>query len=254
MTYVYWTAGLVAVFVLFNVVWRFASRYRALPCPSLLGWMLEGSLVDWWAGTDKTIERMRLEPGQTVLEVGPGPGRLIIPASFRVLPGGRTIGIDLQRKMIERLKQRAAKAGVTNLTALIGDATDLKLPSASVDVAYLCTVLGEVPNREAALAECFRVLKPGGRLSITEIMGDPHYQSRAKVRALAAAAGFQPESLEGGRWMFTANFRKPMRGVSPAAAATIFLRNRMSPRAATAVVAGSHRAPPASVGSRRTWR
>jgi ubiquinone/menaquinone biosynthesis C-methylase UbiE len=134
---------------------------------------------------------------------------LLIPAAWRVLPGGRAIGIDIQYKMIERLKERAQKAGVMNLTALVGDATSLKLPSQSVDLVFLCTVLGEIPDRPAALAECYRVLKPGGMLAITEIFGDPHYQTRAKAQRLAAAASFELQLIEGGWRSYTARFRKP---------------------------------------------
>jgi ubiquinone/menaquinone biosynthesis C-methylase UbiE len=207
--YLFWIVALVAVLALVGVGWRVASRIWTLPCPSLLAWTLEGSLADWAAGTAKTLERLRLEPGQTILEIGPGPGRLLIPAAWRVLPGGRAIGIDIQYKMIERLNERAAKAGVMNLTALVGDATSLKLPDVSVDLVILSTVLGEIPDRAAALAECFRVLKSGGTLSITEIIGDPHYQTRAKAQRLAEAAGFELNLIEGGFRSYTATFRKP---------------------------------------------
>jgi ubiquinone/menaquinone biosynthesis C-methylase UbiE len=200
---------LILLFVVVSIVWRFASRRFALPCPALFAGSLEGSVADFFAGTEKTLERMRLTPGLTILEVGPGPGRLLIPASFRILPGGRAIGIDLQPKMIARLEARAKQAGVANLTAMVGDATQLALPSESVDLAYLSTVLGEIPDRAAGLAECFRVLKPGGRLSITEIIGDPHYQSRSKVRELCQQAGFVFDEVEGSWRIFTANFRKP---------------------------------------------
>jgi ubiquinone/menaquinone biosynthesis C-methylase UbiE len=207
--YLAWIVVAVAVFALFSVGWRVASRYWSLPCPSLFGWTLEGSLADRLAGTEATLEQLRLTPGQTILEIGPGPGRLLIPAAWRVLPGGRAIGIDIQYKMIERLKERAQKAGVLNLTALVGDATALKLPSESVDLVYMCTVLGEIPDRPAALAECYRVLKQGGALVITEIIGDPHYQTRSKAQRLAEAAGFELKLIEGGWRSYTARFRKP---------------------------------------------
>ncbi|REK10539.1 MAG: methyltransferase domain-containing protein [Planctomycetota bacterium] len=209
MTQLLWiVGGLLLAFFAFFFAWRVASNYFTLPCPSGLGWMLEGSLVDWWAGTEKTLDRMQIAPGQTILEIGPGPGRLLVPASFRVLPGGRAIGIDIQPKMIAKVEARAKREGVTNLTTMVGDATKLELADASVDLVYLCTVLGEIPDRTAAVRECFRVLKPGGWLSITEIMGDPHYQSRGKVQHLAEEAGFALERIDGGTWMFTANFAK----------------------------------------------
>lgn len=209
MLYLWILLAIVAVPVLFALGWRVASRFVRLPCPSLFAWMVDGKLADRMSGTSITLDRMRLVPGMAILEIGPGPGRLLVPAAFRVLPGGRATGIDIQYKMVEKLKAKAAAAGTSNLTALVGDATDLKLPADSQDLVYLCTVLGEIPNRQAALAECHRVLKPGGRLSITEIMGDPHYQSRAKVTALCQQIGFEPDEIEGNWRLFTANFRKP---------------------------------------------
>jgi ubiquinone/menaquinone biosynthesis C-methylase UbiE len=111
--------------------------------------------------------------------------------------------------MVQRLQVRATKAGVTNLKVILGDATQPHVPEASFDVVFLCTVLGEIPDRAAALRQCFRALTPGGRLSITEMAGDPHYQSRATVRRLAEEAGFRLQSIQGGWWFFTASFVKP---------------------------------------------
>jgi len=199
----------IAVLVLFSLAWRWASRVWSIPCPSLLGWSLEGSIADWAAGTATTLDRLRLKPGQTILEIGPGPGRLLVPAAWRILPEGRAIGVDIQHKMIERLKARAQQGGVANLTALVGDTAALKLPDESVDLVFLCTVLGEIPDRAAALGECYRVLKPGGALSITEILGDPHYQTRGKAQRLAEGAGFELKLIEGGWRSYTASFRKP---------------------------------------------
>jgi ubiquinone/menaquinone biosynthesis C-methylase UbiE len=111
--------------------------------------------------------------------------------------------------MIERLRVRAERAGVTNLTAILGDATQPHVPEASFDVVFMCTVLGEIPDRVAALRQCFQALKPGGVLSITEMAGDPHYQSRATLQRLAEEVGFRLQSLQGKWWFFTAHFIKP---------------------------------------------
>jgi ubiquinone/menaquinone biosynthesis C-methylase UbiE len=201
-------AVIVTLTVMF-VGWRWASRVWTLPCPSLVGWALESPLYGRITRTEKTLERIGLQPGQRVLEVGPGPGRLLIPAAQRVLPSGVVVGIDIQPGMIERLEGRAKAANIMNLTAILGDATRPIVPEASFDVALLAMTLGEIPDRAAALAQCFRALTPGGVLSISEMLPDPHYQSRATVIRLAETAGFRLQSVQGGMWLFTANFLKP---------------------------------------------
>jgi ubiquinone/menaquinone biosynthesis C-methylase UbiE len=194
---------------LFLLGWRWASRRWQLPCPTLLAWALESPLYARFTGTQATLSRMELRPGQRVLEIGPGPGRLLIPAARQILPAGEAVGIDIQPGMIDRLKQRSANAGLNNLTAILGDATQPIVPESSFDLVFVVTTLGEIPDRAAVLAQCFRALRPGGILSVTEMLPDPHYQSRSTVKRLAAAAGFELKSLQGYWWFYTANFQKP---------------------------------------------
>ncbi len=193
--------------------WRWASRVWSLPCPALFAWFLDSRFYERMTGTEVTLQRMGLRPGLRVLEVGPGPGRLLVPTAQRVLPGGEAVGIDIQPGMVERLKERARRAQVSNLTAILGDATQPVVPEASFDLAFLVTTLGEIPDRAAVLAQCFRALKPGGVLSITEMFPDPHYQPRSTVKRLAEEAGFRLRSIQGSWWLFTANFVKP--GATP---------------------------------------
>ncbi|MBX7165390.1 MAG: class I SAM-dependent methyltransferase [Pirellulales bacterium] len=201
---------LVALYVAQSLFWRWASRRWSLPCPTALSWAVDGRIVDVVAGTEITLQRMQLRPGTTVVEIGPGPGRLLLPAARRVLPGGRAIGIELQQGMLDKLRRKLSQNDPGNVELIHADATRAVLPHASADLVFLCTVLGEIPDRARALQNCFDALRPGGRLSITEIKGDPHYQSRAKVDSLAREAGFEPESCEGNWWRYTANFRKPI--------------------------------------------
>lgn len=77
------------------------------------------------------------------------------------------------------------------------------------DRAILVTVLGEIPNREAALRAIFDALKPGGFLSVTEIAFDPHFQTRATATRLALAAGFREKAFYGNRIAYTLHFEKP---------------------------------------------
>lgn len=212
MSYLFGVAVVaVGLFAVVNVAWRYASRRWQLPCPSVLSFAVDGGLADTFAGTTTTLERMGLESGMTIVEIGPGPGRLLVPAARRILPGGRAIGVELQQDMLDKLRAKLQRDDPGNIELIHADATQAVLPPAIADLVYLCTVLGEIPDRQTALANCFEVLRPGGRLSITEIIGDPHYQSRAKVRELAASVGFEPLEVSGNWRMYTANFRKPAR-------------------------------------------
>lgn len=198
----------ISTLVLFvtNLAWRLASRRRSLPCPAWVGGSLETHLFE--PLTRRTLERMELHAGQRVLEIGPGPGRLLIPAARRILPEGDAVGLDIQPAMIERLETRAKEGGLSNLTAVRGDGARPNFPPESFDVIYLAIALGEIPDREGALRECYSALKPGGQLSVTEVFPDPHFQSSRTVRRLAEEAGFRLREIRGRWYFFTANFAK----------------------------------------------
>ena len=135
----------------------------------------------------KTLEHFDLRPGQTVLELGPGPGYYTIEASRIVGPTGRLLCLDLQRGMIERLVARLGDGG-GNVGPLVGDAMRLPLRDGIVDRAFLVTVLGEIPDAAGALAELRRVLSPGGLLAIDETMRDSDYVRVGKLQKLCAEA------------------------------------------------------------------
>ena len=191
MHFVPWTIAIVVgLFVALHFGWRYASRHWSLPCPTVLSWAVDGRVVD-------------------AVEIGPGPGRLLLRAASRVLPGGKAIGVELQQGMLDKIRRKLARYDPGNIELIHADATHAVLPPASADLVYLCTVLGEIPDRSTALRNCFDVLRPLGRLSITEIVFDPHYQSRSKVQELAQRAGFELEEIIGNWRTYTANFRKP---------------------------------------------
>lgn len=205
--------AVVSFIVAANFAWRVASRRWSLPCPSWLSWGLEGSFFSWLYGTETTLDRMHLKPGQRVLEIGPGPGRLLLPAARRVLPGGEAVGIDIQAPMIAKLEARAARAGTDNLTAIVGDAAEV-VPPGKFDVVFLALTMGEIPRQDDFLGIVFAALKPGGRLSITELFPDPHFISQRALRAVVEEAGFQHQETLGSRIFYTSNFLRPARGRS----------------------------------------
>ncbi len=210
-TFIYLCFGLLALGVLISFVWRFASRRYSLPCPAWLGWMLENPFTEG-VGARTTVDRLELQPGMQVLDIGCGPGRLTVPIARALGPQGGVTAIDIQPQMLDRAQQRAEAAGLTNIDFRQVGAGEGRLEHDQYDRALLVTVLGEIPDREAALKEIYGALKPGGFLSVTEVMLDPHYQSRGIVLRLANAVGFREKQFFGNRFAFTLNLGKPRAG------------------------------------------
>src|SRR3990172_1791257 len=183
------------------IVWAFATlgfvrwireRYgRGGPIPVSQAGMLLSPLRRFIDPVGPTMQRFRIERGDTVLELGPGPGYFTADAAEAVGPGGRLLCLDLQVGMLRLLQERLDGQRVDNACPVAADACRLPLPDASVDAAFLITVLGEIPDRVTALHELRRVLKPGGVLSFRETLGDPDYVFEATLRDLCRACGFQ---------------------------------------------------------------
>jgi ubiquinone/menaquinone biosynthesis C-methylase UbiE len=159
--------------------------------------------------TQKTIRHLDLRPGLDVLDVGCGPGRLTIPIAHAVGPKGAVTAIDIQEGMLEEAGNRSRSANLTNIRFLQIGAGEGKLEHNRFDRAVMVTVLGEIPDRNAALEEIFLAIKPGGSLVIEETIRDPHFQTRGTVRKLAAAAGFTELEFSGSRFSYTITLGKP---------------------------------------------
>ena len=201
--------GAAVLLVAASLAWRYSSRRWNLPCPTWLAWSLDNPVLVWFLGTRTTIDQLGLQPGQRVLEVGPGPGRTLLLAARAVLPGGQVVGVDLQPGMVNRLMRNAKAAGLPNVEGIVADAAEMDLQPESFDVVIIALTLGEIPRRENALEQAFLALKPGGLLSISELLLDPHFTRRRDVRRLAGAAGFQHKSTRGCAVCFNAHFTKP---------------------------------------------
>lgn len=211
MTIVWVIVVVLLLWLAAHLIWRWLCRYYSLPCPTLFASALNTTVMHTLLRTNTTLDRIGFHPGQRVLEIGPGPGRLLIPAAQRILPGGEAVGVDIQPGMIKRLNKRKAAARLDNLAGIIGDATQPIVAPETFDLVFLCTTLGEIPDREAVLSRCHEALKPGGWLSNTEIFLDPHYQSRTTVLRLANSAGFEWQKTEGNAFFYTMTFIKPNR-------------------------------------------
>jgi ubiquinone/menaquinone biosynthesis C-methylase UbiE len=157
----------------------------------------------WVEAPHPFVTRARLRdalaprPGERVLEVGPGTGYYTLDVAEWVSADGRVDVLDLQQEMLGHVARRAHEREIENIHAARGDAQALPYPDDTFDAAYLVAVLGEVPDQDAALRELARVLRPGGRLVVGELFGDPHWVSPARLRRGAERAGLRFERRVG---------------------------------------------------------
>ena len=150
----------------------------------------------WVEAPHPLITRRRLaealEPnaGETMLEIGPGTGYYSLSVAQALAPAGALHILDIQQGMLDHTSRLAREAGIDNIEPALGDAQELPYGDATFDAAFLVTTLGEIPDQDRALAELRRVVKPGGRLVVGELVGDPHMVTPRALRARAERAGW----------------------------------------------------------------
>ena len=142
-------------------------------------------------GCGNPVALARLHPGETVLDLGSGGGIDVLLSARRVGPEGKAYGLDMTDEMLAMARRNQAEAGVTNVEFLKGDIEAVPLPDAIVDVIISNCVVNLAPDKDRVFAEAFRVLRPGGRLAVADIvfLGDVTavpVELRRQVEAWAA--------------------------------------------------------------------
>jgi arsenite methyltransferase len=180
---------------------------------------LPEGLVTASFGCGNALALASLSPGEVVIDLGSGGGLEVLLAARRVGPEGFVYGLDMTDAMLETARRNAERAGATNVSFLKGDIEAIPLPEQSVDVIMSNCVINLVPDKSQVLNDAFRVLRPGGRLAVSDIVFDgelsdlpvSEQQVRSALswsacfggalttgdyRALLEAAGFEAIKLE----------------------------------------------------------
>jgi ubiquinone/menaquinone biosynthesis C-methylase UbiE len=160
-------------------------------------------------GVARLLETLEPREDERVLEVGPGTGHYTLPVARRV---ARLDAFDLQGEMLREVQRRADAAGVGTIVTRQGDARSLPYEDETFDAVFMVTVLGEVPDVPAALAEVRRVLRPGGRAVFGEIVIDPHVVTSGTLRRRCQDAGLRWVARRGSPLAFFARVERPRGG------------------------------------------
>ena len=155
-----------------------------------------------------------LRPGETVLDLGSGGGLDVLLSARRVGPTGKAFGLDMTDEMLALARRNQAESGIANAEFLKGHLEDVPLPDASVDVVLSNCVVNLSPDKDRVLREAFRVLRPGGRLAISDVVVEGEFPAPLRkvvelwsgciagalevgdYRARLAAAGFEDVEIE----------------------------------------------------------
>ena len=191
---------------------RILRKFLHFPAPAFIGHFLDSDLRRKIQPPDQLIQRSGIKAGQRVLEIGCGSGAYTTFIARTVGPEGIVEALDIQPAMLAQLKKKLnlpENSDLQNINLHKASAYELPFEDESLDLAYMITVLAEIPDQEKALAEVNRVLRPGGILAVSEFFPDPDYPLSKTTARRGKEAGFEVEGVYGNLWTYTVRFKKP---------------------------------------------
>jgi ubiquinone/menaquinone biosynthesis C-methylase UbiE len=206
----------ILVILAFPILWvtlaKIVRKLVHFPAPAFIGHLLDSGYRRKIQPPSQLIERSGIKKGMQVLDLGCGSGAFTTFLARAVGEKGKVYALDIQADMLKQLENKLSKPenkDIQNIKLIEGNAYELPFDDGSLDLVNMVTVLQEIPDRNRALQEVKRVLKPGGILAVTELFPDPDYPWKSTTVKLGNGAGFVVDDVSGNFFNYTVRFRKP---------------------------------------------
>jgi ubiquinone/menaquinone biosynthesis C-methylase UbiE len=204
----YACVGVPLLMISLHTTIRVIRSFHKFPIPQAFADLIDNPLRRRIQEPEATAIRHGLQPGMTVLEVGPGNGRYTLASSRLLGESGKIVTVDIEPRMIERVRKVARRKGVTNIEAFVASVYDLPFEDRTFDLIYMIAVIGEIPDPERAMGEFQRVLSSRGSLVFSELFMDPDYPRVSTIVKWAKSKGFRLQEKVGNFFHYTLIFHK----------------------------------------------
>ncbi|MGD0352004.1 MAG: class I SAM-dependent methyltransferase [Dehalococcoidia bacterium] len=206
---------IILVILAFPIFWvtvaKIVRKLVHFPAPAFIGHLLDSGYRRRIQPPSQLIERSGIKKGMQVLDLGCGSGAFTPFIARTVEKKGKVYALDIQADMLKQLERKLSKPenkDIKNIKLIKGNAYELPLGDNSLDLVNMVTVLQEIPDRNKALQEVKRVLKPGGLLAVTELFPDPDYPWKSTTIKLGERSGFVVDKVSGNFFNYTVRFKK----------------------------------------------
>ena len=200
----------------FPIFWvtvaKIVRKLVHFPAPAFIGHLLDSGYRRKIQPPSQLIVRSGIKKGMQVLDLGCGSGAFTTFIARAVGEKGKVFALDIQADMLKQLERKLSKPennDIKNIKLIEGNAYELPFDNNSLDLVNMVTVLQEIPDRNRALQEVKRVLKPGGLFAVTELFPDPDYPWKSTTVKLGNGAGFVVDDVSGNFFNYTVRFKKP---------------------------------------------
>jgi ubiquinone/menaquinone biosynthesis C-methylase UbiE len=200
--------GIPVLLIFLHTLIRIVRHFHKFPMPEFAANIIDNPIRRKIQPPDQTAVRHGIQPGMTVLDVGPGNGTYTLAAARRVGPQGKVVAIDIETRMIARVECKIQAEGITNIEARAADVFDLPFDDHTFDLIYMITVSGEIPDFPKALQEFHRILTPSGTLAFSEFFSDPDYPLASTLIRKVSTTGFRLQEKIGNFFNYTLIFEK----------------------------------------------